>query len=173
MQSSRTGGRQRWPTGHLGWTFAGPAEFEGRTASYLAEGLARGERLVLVADDPSPELWPRPLLAQGVLVVSSTAEVYGPDRIVDPVGQRLTFQEVLGEARELGYNGVRVAADNTSLLAGDARLAAWLEWEAVADDLMRSEPITGLCAFDRTKTDARALAAAMGCHPVTVGSGEP
>ena len=30
--------RRRWPAGHLGWAFAGPAQFERAITSFLAEG---------------------------------------------------------------------------------------------------------------------------------------
>lgn len=171
MQQSRTGGRQEQPgghNGHIGWSFAGAAEFEGRVASFLAEGLPDGERLMVVADDPTPGHWPASLVDRGALVISSTAEVYGKDGVVDSVAQRLAFEEALETARELGFSGLRVAADNTSLVADETRLAAWLEWEQVADGIMKVEPITGLCAFDRTRTDGRTLAAVMDCHSVRV-----
>lgn len=169
MQSSRADKWHRWPTGHLAWAYAGADEFEGRVASFLAEGLARNERLLLVTDDPTPRLWPSSFVAQGALLISSTAEVYGPMGALDPAAQRLTFEELLGKALELGFSGLRVAADDTCHLSSTARLAAWLEWEEVADDLMATEPITGLCAFDRTKTTDGALAAAMRCHRAAVG----
>ena len=160
------GGSDRWPTGHLGWVFTGSAEFEGRIGSFLAEGAARHERLMVVADDPSPHLWPRALLDRGALVVASTAEVYGPDRTVDPIAQRITFEDAVAQATSSGFTGIRVAADNTSLTLGVERLAAWVRWEDEADHLMQVLPITGLCAFDRTRVDAETLAAVEDAHRI-------
>jgi MEDS: MEthanogen/methylotroph, DcmR Sensory domain len=103
----------RWPTGHSGWLFEGMAQFEGRITSFLAEGAARGERLMFVADDPEPKLWPSKLVERGELVVASTAEIYGPERMVTPASQRQTFAMAMAEALAKGYSGLRIAADNT------------------------------------------------------------
>lgn len=154
----------RWPVGHLGWAFAGLAEFEGRTSSFLAEGRARGERLIFVADDPRAGLWPSDLVERGALLVLSTAEVYGPERMVVASTQQATFEEALADALALGFTGLRVAADNTSLTVGADRLEAWRRWEEQADLLMQSRPITGLCAFDQTRIDTGTLDTVMSLH---------
>lgn len=58
--------------------------------------------------------------------MASTAEVYGPAAIVDPRMQRRAFEAALVEAISLGFAGLRVAADNTSLVVGPERRAAWM-----------------------------------------------
>lgn len=156
--------RGDWPTGHIGWSFAGLPEFEGRAGSFLAEGTTHGERLMFVADDPRPELWPKALLADGTLVVLSTADVYGPEGLVDAGAQRATFEHAVADALADGFTGLRVAADNTSVTAGPERLAAWMRWEREADRLMQVRPITGVCAFDRTRVDRDTLRTVMGVH---------
>jgi hypothetical protein len=151
-------------TGHLGWRFRGQAQFEGFAAPFLAAGAARHERLVLVSDEPRRELWPGWLLGTGQLVIASTDEIYGPERVVDPETQHRTFEGVLADALADGYAGLTVVADNSSLVEGPERLAAWLEWEAIADRFMAENPVTGLCAFDETRVSTGDLAAAHGCH---------
>jgi hypothetical protein len=153
-----------WPTGHIGWSYSGLPEFHGRAASFLSEGAARDERIMFVADDPRPELWPRQLVDEGQLVVLSTAEIYGAERAVAASAQRATFEAALEEALGDGYAGLRVAADNTSLIEGQDRLTAWMGWEEEADSLMQAKPITGLCSFDRTRVDADTLRRVMGIH---------
>lgn len=154
----------RWPAGHLGWAFARQEQFEGAVTSFLAEGATLRERLVLITDDPNPNLWPDELLDEGDLLILSTGDVYGEDGIVHADSQRAAFRTTLEEARRLGYAGLRVAADNTSLTLGPERLEAWLRWETEADDLMRTHPITGLCAFDRSRLDAGTLHTLLGVH---------
>jgi CheY-like chemotaxis protein len=155
---------RRWPSGHLAWAFSGSGQFDGAVAAFLTEGATLGERLVLVTDDPRPQLVMDALVDQGDLLVLSTSEVYSEDRIVDAVTQRETFHATYREAIELGYAGLRVAADNTSLATGPERMEAWLRWESEADNLMRTHAITGLCAFDRTRLDARSLDTLMNVH---------
>ncbi len=128
-------------------------EFQGAVTTFLAEGAARSERLILVADDPNPHVWPREMLSTGALLVASTAEIYGPERIVDAATLRDRFSQVVREALDDGYSGVRLAADNTSLVSDGPRLAAWREWEDLSDRFMEDNPLTGLCAFDRSRTD--------------------
>ncbi|MGT2460700.1 MEDS domain-containing protein [Sinomonas atrocyanea] len=88
---------------------------------------------------------------------------YGSAHLVDPASQRAAFEEASAQALALGYAGLRVAADSTSLANTPARLQAWMRWECEADHLMQTKPINGLCAFDRTRispTSMEALAAA-------------
>lgn len=174
MTLNKTGDRAPlWPTGHIGWSFSGLAEFEGWATWFLAEGAARGERLMFVCDSPRALAWPGELIGRGALVVASTSETYGADRIVDVAAQRGTFDAALAEALREGYSGVRVAADNTSLVTGPVRLAAWLLWEDEADRFMRENPLTGLCAFDQTRVDAASLSAVMDVHDVTADAAGP
>lgn len=121
---------------------------------------------MFVADEPQPRNWPQHLLDRGVLRVASTSEVYGAERTVDADRQRATFAEVLAEALAEGYTGIRVAADNTSLTVGPERLEAWARWEAVADQFLAENPVTGLCAFDRSRLDDELLGELMAHHEV-------
>jgi hypothetical protein len=160
-------------SGHLAWAYTGPPESEGRAASFLVQGHLRGQRQIFIADDPAPRRWPRRLIERGDLLLLSTAEVYGGSRTVDPASQRAAFEACLAEATALGYTGLRVAADNTALVSGPVRLEAWIRWEDEAERLMQEHPITGLCAFDRTRTDPTAIHTLMGLHPAVLQSRPP
>ncbi len=113
------------PHDHMGWVFAGSSGFAALAEPYLAEGAARGERLMYVAADPSPAALARlsEVVGRRALQVASTAEVYGASGVVDPPGQRATFAAALADARAEGYSGIRVAADNTPLVTDEVRLA--------------------------------------------------
>lgn len=158
--------RSGWPTGHVGWSFNGRAQFEGRVGTFLAEGAARREQLMLVSDDPTPALWPKALIDEGALLVRSTSEVYGSGRTVDPARQRQLFEQALAEATSLGFAGLRVAADNTSLVSTPERLTAWSAWEEEAESMTQALPIYALCSFDRTRLGPRILAAVGRLHQV-------
>lgn len=150
--------------GHIGWIFSGRSEFEGRVASFLASGEGLRERMVLVAEDPNPRTWPDSLLASGALVLLSIDDVYGAERLVSTACQSAFFDGALAEALSLGYTGLRVAADNTSLARGPERRAAWLRWEDEVDPMLRGRPITGLCAFDRSIGDPASMHALAMTH---------
>lgn len=155
------------PSRHIGWVFAGPAELESRASTFLAEGFGCHERLVYVADDPNVHQWPKAHLDRGDLLVRSTSEVYGPDRLVDVASHRAMFDEELSQALCEGYTGLRVVGDSTSLIDGPLRLDAWLRWEDEAERLIAENPVTGLCAFDGTRADAEAVEAVISIHRAT------
>jgi hypothetical protein len=154
------------PSAHIGWLVAGRAEFEDAVARFFAEGVARGERQMLVVDDPVAAQWPKRLVERGVLVIASIGDTYGAARIVNAATQRQVFAACLARALAEGYTGIRVAGDNSSLVDTPERLHAWLRWEQVADRFMADNPVTGLCAFDKTRLAPDALSMAIGAHRV-------
>jgi MEDS: MEthanogen/methylotroph, DcmR Sensory domain len=157
-----------WPSGRLGWVFASVSRFEGAATTFLAQGAARGERQMFLADNPLVEQWPKHLVDRGELLIASITEIYGSDRMVEPASQRETFAAALADALSEGYTGIRVAADNSSLIDAPERLQAWLGWEEVADRFMAENPVTGLCAFDRTRLGSASLSAVTGAHRVLI-----
>jgi hypothetical protein len=153
---------------HIGWVFDDSAQFATLARKFLDEGAAMGQRLIYVAEDPGPA---GPggmdhLIDAGVLQVASVEEIYGASGVVDAGRQRATFAQALAQARAEGFAGIRVAADNTSLLNGDKRLQAWLRWELVADRFMSENPVTGLCAFNRQRVDIDRLRHTATLHPL-------
>jgi hypothetical protein len=157
-----------WPTGHMAWGFESAAEFEEQATLYLGEGVRRHERLMFVADEPEPGSWAAPLIATGQLVVASTTDVYGAGRIVDAEAQLATFKAALADAISDGHTGIRVAADNSSLVTSADGLHAWMLWEAFADEFMAHHPVTGLCAFDRSRIGSWTLGQLLDVHQTTV-----
>jgi len=152
----------------VGWVFSGQAEFDALAGPFLAEGADRGERLMYVATDPGPAAAARLRGALGpdAVQVASIAEVYGASGIVDAAAQRDTFAAALADALADGYNGIRVAADNTPMVTDDQRMAAWVRWEITADRFMSENPVTGLCAFDGNKVDVNRLRHLAMLHPL-------
>jgi DcmR-like sensory protein len=156
------------PHDHIGWVFDGPAGFDALAAPFLAEGAARGERLMYVTADPDPAVAARygSILGPRTFQVASIAEVYGASGLVDATSQRATFASAVALALAEGFTGIRVAADNTPLVADKVRLAAWMRWEITADKFMSENQVTGLCAFDRTRVDVDRLRHLATLHPL-------
>jgi hypothetical protein len=171
---SRFGLVRMGPHDHIGWVFSGPHEFAALAEPYLAEGASRNELLMYVADDPDTSAfgaWTKSL-APGALTGATVTDVYGESGIVDAAKQRATFAQVLGEALAAGYTGIRVAADNTPLVLDQQRIEAWMRWETVADHFMSQNPVTGLCAFDKTRMDIDTLRHLATVHPVWPAEGD-
>jgi hypothetical protein len=157
------------PGDHICWVFAGLNGFADLARPFLAEGLARGEKLMYVAADTSPARVAglAGLAGPPVLEVASIAEVYGASGMVDAARQRATFAAALADALAEGFTGIRVAADNTPLVTDEVRLKAWIEWEITADRFMSENLVTGLCAFDRDQVNVDRLRHLATLHPLS------
>jgi MEDS: MEthanogen/methylotroph, DcmR Sensory domain len=160
------------PSDHIGWVFTGASEFAALATPFLAEGGALGERLVFIAENPDPAdvAGLAHMVDRGALQVTSIAEIYGSDGIVDPARQCACFAAALAEALAAGFTGLRVAADNTSLVIDEERLRAWTSWEVVADRFAAENPVTGLCAFDQERVDTGRLRQLATLHPLSSAS---
>lgn len=156
------------PHDHIGWVFSGSGQFASLATPFLTEGASRGELLMYVSDDPELGDLKRIAgsLAPGALQVTTVADVYGHDGIVDAEAQRAVFAGALETALADGYSGIRVAADNTPLVRDPRRLEAWIRWELVADRFMSENAVTGLCAFDRQRVDVDTLRHLATLHPL-------
>ena len=160
------------PHDHIGWVFQGEAGFEELACPFLAEGAARGEMLMYIAESPRPATAARLRDRYGsrVIKIARIADVYGVSGMIDPAVQRATFAGALAGALAAGFSGIRVAADNTPLVADEARLEAWIRWEHVADRFMADNPVTGLCAFDGRRVDVNRLRHLATLHPLSAAS---
>ena len=179
--SEHAGGRDRGirfeflrmrPHDHMFWVFTGAREFAALAVPFLSEGAALGERLMYVAENPDPADM-MPLAASGAahaLQITSIAEVYGAGGIVDPAAQLATYAAALADAMAQGYTGLRVAAENTSMVIDEEQLKAWTRWEIIADRFIAENPVTGLCAFDKEKVDPGRLRHLATLHPLSSAS---
>ncbi|MDR2983927.1 MAG: MEDS domain-containing protein [Nocardiopsaceae bacterium] len=158
---------------HMGCVFEGANEFAALAGPYLTEGAALGERLVYVAQDPRPRDVAQlgTVVDPGQLQISTVAETYGTSGNVDPLRQLDHFMSELDAAKAAGYTGLRVAADNTSLVGDDKAMKAWIEWEIIADHTVAGKEITGLCAFDKGKVGGEQLRQLASVHPLSSASG--
>lgn len=157
------------PHDHIGWIFAGELGFEQLAGPFLAEGAARGELLMYLAETPRPTTVARLRDHYGsrVIRIARVADIYGESGIIDADAQLEVFGAVLADALAAGFSGVRVAADNTPFVTDEARLAAWIRWEHAADRFMADNPVTGLCAFDGRRVDVNPLRHLATLHPLS------
>jgi MEDS: MEthanogen/methylotroph, DcmR Sensory domain len=157
------------PHDHLAWVFSGPGEFATLATSYLAAGATLGERVMYVAEDPSrsdlAEL--SGIVSPDALRVATIAEIYGSSGFVDPASQRAIYAKAVADALAAGFTGLRVAADNTPLVADEERLRAWVRWEFVADRFVAENQITAMCAFNQEKVNVDKLRHLATLHPLS------
>lgn len=143
--------------GHVCWSFNTDEALHDAAATFLVEGAARHERLVYVAegtcDRLRADLAAMPdvdrLVASGCLTLQPVGDLYEPDGSFDVARQVATYRALIENARREGFSGLRVAANATSLVAGNAARRRFLRYELVVDEVMAKEPMTALCAYDR------------------------
>ncbi len=163
------------PGDHVCWTYERAGERRRVVANYLAEGVARGERLAYLADKPTAEELLADLellegaaeLAEGGdLLLVPIREAYAPNGSVDARARIDGYRDAARLAVELGYAGLRIAADATCLAAEEQTRHAFLRYEHLVDHMIAGEPVVALCAYDRGQLDAEVLAYLHSMHPL-------
>jgi hypothetical protein len=158
---------------HVAWCGSGPEDMHALALELFAEGVARHERMFYVAGDSDfaalsalPGL--EQLLADGALHFIRVDDIYLSGGDFDVDAQLAAFTDLVDAALADGYHGIRVLADNTSLLGeSDEDFLRWLQWEHVTDRFQSLRPVLGVCFFDASRIPADRLAALAGSHPVT------
>lgn len=166
------------PFGHLGWGYRDRAEFLSQAGAYIADGWAQGQWIEYVGDADratlAAELAAIPAaaapLAAGAVEVMPAAEFYacpsGIDRL-DP--QRAVAARIAGTEQVVaaGYTGYRAVVDATAMATTAARRAAFSQFEYLIDQVMATQPISALCAYDITRLGEAAAAELVCLHPYT------
>jgi hypothetical protein len=157
---------------HVAWIGDGQNALNRLAAEVIREGIRHEDRTLFVSSDADPaRLADVPdldrLLAHGEVELARIEDVYPAGLDFDPQDQLAVFADVLTEALAAGYRGLRVIADNTSLLQGDNDAwPTWLRWEQITDRFQAANPALGVCYFDRSQMDATRCADLHSAHPV-------
>jgi len=175
----RTGDRRESPGGcdvhdHLAWVFDDDAEWAAAATTFVAEGLARHERVFYGATRSPDELLADlagvperdTLVEKGALQVMDAGVIAAADN-----HQRTTLiRMAIYHALDDGYTGARFAVDSTGVAPGgdwDAQAG----WERCSDRLCQSLKLTALCGVNRSVVGDEAVARMACVHPTTGGSG--
>src|SRR5437879_3891176 len=104
---------------HVCWVVDAEETKRDAVVAFLRDGLARGERLLYVADQPLDDLVAlgnlTGLLADGRLRAEQLTALFAAGH-VDPVTQVGRLRDLTTEALDAGYTGLRVATDGTGLV---------------------------------------------------------
>jgi hypothetical protein len=140
---------------------------------FLADGVARGERLVYVSGRSQDQMRrdvavlssPTELEAAGALTLMSYADVDDLDAVVVPERELGVFAAATAQAVTDGHRGLRVLAEVTGLAAEHDRRSRLLRYEHLATRYMSGHPMSALCGLDRSALDPEALAEFEAVHP--------
>jgi ABC-type transporter Mla MlaB component len=160
---------------HLCWVYDDPASLADGAQRFLAEGMARGERLLCVGDGLAEEFRAAgepfgpldELVGLGTLAFRPVSPTYARGEVVQPAELRASYDAAVQEARAAGYRGLRVVADITALAAGsEPGRAALVYWEHVADEYIASGAgLVAMCAYQRGALPPDAVADVAAVHP--------
>ena len=157
---------------HLCWSYRTDDDRRDAVVTWLADGLRLGQQAFYVADRSPQELMADlaalpevdELVASGSVAVFPTSQLYDLSRPIDPVEQLAIYDRAVRAAIDSGFDGIRVAADITSLVADPGRRSTHVHWEQVADRYIARQPLAPLCLFDATRI--RSLDAVVCVHPL-------
>jgi anti-anti-sigma factor len=165
-------------SGHLCWIADEDRSFLDGAVAFLAEGLRRNERLMLVADET---LWapveerlgglgfdPVAIRAEGAILLRTPECAYGPGPL-DIERQIRTYEVLVDGALRDGYAGLRLAADLTSLVPTESARRQFVAHELAVDRFIAGAPMTAFCSYDHRGLGA-AVRELCAVHPTRQGS---
>lgn len=164
------------------WVYDDDESFPEMAGRYLAEGLARGERLLcigngiaaLIRRGNEARLDIDGLLSRGALEFLDVAQTYQRAGAVHPEQQLAFYDSATRQALADGYTGLRVVAEITDLAADRSLRAQLVRWESVADDYIGSgSGMRAMCAYAGMRLDAEAVTDVATVHPVVRSSAAP
>lgn len=162
---------------HICLVYAARSLFVTGAVTFLAEGLrdnlrvgyiGRGSRDGLV-DELSLLGDVDALLRSGQLFVSSIDEMYPSGSVIDERHQVEVYRDATRQAVCDGYQGLRVAADSTSMVITERQVRAFARYEHLVDHMMLTEPFSGLCGYDTGEVNQAASSLLACLHSVSHG----
>lgn len=164
-------------TDHLCWVYDDPRDLESAAGRFLAGGLARGERLLVVGDgmigaldrETLPFGGTDALVDSGALEILDLTKAYECGEGFTPEQQLEFYDAATGRARADGFTGLRVAAEVTALAADPETRPTLVRWEHLADSFVaQGSGFSAMCAY-RSDLGPEALDEVAAVHPVVHG----
>jgi anti-anti-sigma regulatory factor len=165
---------------HLCWVYNEPGEFHPPVMEFLADGLAQGQRVCYITSGDT-EQWSQRLQDldehNGLRQKDATQilrqdELY-PGQIAEPSRQMQTFAAATEDALAAGFTGLRIAADATAMVRTTEQRVAFARLEHLFDQYVISQPLTGLCGYNRAELGQEATAQLACLHPTVHGVPPP
>lgn len=162
------------PTGHVCCVIESARERLHRVVAWTDEGLAAGERVVVVQPVDDNEELLRALREQGVdaeqavldgrLLLLRPDDVYLSDGVFD-IDRRIDESRAFIEQSVTeGYTAVRLASDARLVLGVVGDIDALLAYEKRVELLSRAVPVSGICFYHRSSFGS-VLSSFVAAHP--------
>lgn len=161
---------------HRSWTEQADA-----LAAYMRDAFARNERFVYVLDRGGDTgvferlrhagIDVEDALDDGALILRTADGTYFADGHFDPDRVIALLREVEREAREDGFDGVRVTGEMTWALAGGAGSDRLLEYETRLNDVLPGLRASAICQYDVRWFPSAVLEDMARAHAVVIREG--
>jgi anti-anti-sigma regulatory factor len=166
--------------GHACWAFDSRQHFVDAALEFLTDGLRFGQRLAYVGSEPVDEQRERlellgnvsGLIDGGALQLFTLSDLYRVGEPIDPDTQLAIYDEATKQALADGFNGLRVAAQVTGLVAEPGTWEAHVRWESIADGFMAANPLSALCGYERDALPENLLGDLATVHPAARGASD-
>jgi DcmR-like sensory protein len=167
---------------HVCWPFRHHDELVAVARGYVAEGLARHERVVgYLPEKHLPDMEEQlaglerldEYVERGQLQLQATGAIARMDQPVDPPQGLSTLTTMIRESLDAGFTGLRMFGDMTMQMADPARRAEFVHYEHLADRFCLDHAYTALCAYDRRVLGDATVAEVACVHPVAHGGLSP
>jgi hypothetical protein len=163
------------------WPFDRHEDLVAGARAYLAEGLARDERVAYLSDRPPgqlrhdldgvPDLDEHLERGRLLLVAFDTLPATNPS--VRPSAELPVLAAMSAEALEAGYRGLRVFANGSVRAQDPAQRAEHVRYEHLIDRFCLAHPVTMLCAYDLSLLGEPAAAELACVHRLARGELSP
>lgn len=170
VESVRGLGRQD----HLCWGFDQPGDFRDNAAEFLSDGLARGLKVGYVVSSVqqlTDELGEidglDDLIDRGAVETISVESLYGANDAVEPEATVAAYAAATEKALAEGFDGFRVSADATTLVATAPGREAFARYEVLVDRYMSFHPFSAMCGYSTAAVGGRVSAELACLHPLT------
>lgn len=144
---------------HVAWAYDDRVGLRAALTDAFTEGAARGEQLIYAGNRDRADLCDDlagldgrdAMLENGRLRLHSIADLYRATGRFEPLAQVETFRAEAQRAVREGYRGLRVVGDVTDLVVSGAAHTAFVDYELALEAMYAVTPVTGICAFDRSR----------------------
>ena len=166
------------PGKHLCQLYETEAEYKAITATFIAQGLRKGEK-VIYAIEAHPadvvlsclreaDVNVEAVLASGQLTLVPAHNIYTPNEIFNPDTMLQLINTALQDALDEGYTGLRALGEMSWVFHTAAGAEHLLEYEARLNELFASGKLALLCQYDRRRFGPATLLGALRTHPVAI-----
>ena len=155
---------------HIGHFYRGSDQRFSVLGPYVAEGLRRGERCVVISSPDTEDQLRAWLSEKGLSADDACKEgrLFLHPGLATQKDMRAMVSRIEAESRDEGYTFVRWAGDGGWALAGKTSVCEMLRWEALYDKVSGDWQILALCQFDLTQFGGDVVMDALRSHPLCI-----